>query len=103
MKAIEVFPYLLYKVPNAQERVIIKDVLENVKGVQGVNFHGSEIQVQYSMFIISKEKIDDILYQHGFYRSAYHKEGLFRRFEYEIQKRDSQKIGSRSLQYHDLN
>jgi len=103
MKAIEVFPYLLYKVPNSQERVIIKDILESVKGVQRVNFHGSEIQVQYSMYLISKEKIDDVLFQHGFYRSVYHKKGLFRRFKYEIQKKHYHKIGSRSLQYHDLN
>jgi|GEM_PF-4143278 len=103
MKASEVFPYLLYKVPNAQERVVIKDILENVRGVQRVSFHGPEIQVQYSMYLISKEKIDDILFQQGFYRSVYHKEGLFRRFEYEIQKKDTHQVGSRSLQYHDLN
>ena len=103
MKTTEVFPYLLYKIPNAQERVIIKDILETVKGVEGVNFHGPEIQVHYSIYLISKEKIDDILFQHGFYRSAYHKESLLMRFEYESKRRDSGKIGSRSLQYHDLN
>ena len=103
MKASEVFPYLLYKVPSARERVIIKDILENVKGVQRVNFHGSEIQVQYSMYIISKEKIDDILFQHGFYRSVYHKEGLLRRFAYEMKQYPANRPGSRHLQYHDLN
>ncbi|HKL37637.1 MAG TPA: hypothetical protein VJ876_02010 [Bacteroidales bacterium] len=103
MKAKEVFPYLLYKVPNPRERVIIKDILESVEGVHRVNFHGCEIQVQYSMYVISKEKIDDLLFQHGFYRSVLHKEGLLSRFKYERKQYDSKPTGSGYLQYHDLN
>ena len=93
MKRDEIYPYLMYKVPNPQERVIIAEILESVAGIHRVNFHGAEIQVHYSMLLIAKEKIDDLLFQHGFYKSALHKEGLLKRFFYKIRKKDDKASG----------
>ena len=102
MKQDEIYPYLMYKVPNLQERVIITDLLESVSGIHRVNFHGAEIQVRYSLTALAKEKIDDLLFQHGFYKSARHKEELLRRFHLLITK-GGRVSGRPNLECHDLN
>lgn len=103
MKEFNVLTYILEYQPNSDEKSQIRNLFEDLPGIEEIYFKGNEIKVKYSAFKIAKEYIIEILENNGFKKVKPKKKGVFQRFLDKLIKTNKDEFGNKKLDCCDLN
>ena len=103
MKEFNILTYILDHQPISDERTQIRNILENLPGIEEIYFKGYEIKIKYSAYKIVKEYIIEILENNGFKKVQSNKKGIFQRFLDKLIKTNKKVFGNKKLGCCDLN
>lgn len=103
MKEFNMFSYILDQQATSDERGQVRNLLEDLPGIEEIYFKGNEIKIKYSAFKIAKEYIIEVLENNGFRRAKPKKKGVFQRFLDKLIKTNKDEFGNKKLDCCDLN
>jgi len=102
MKEFNILTYILDHQPNSDERMQIRNLLNDLPGIKEIYFEDNEIKIEYSAFKIAREYICKTLLNNGFKTAQPKKKNKFLRFLDKLIKTNKDKYGNKKLDCCDL-
>jgi hypothetical protein len=103
MKEFNYFTYPLEYQPTSGERNKVKELLNELPGIEEIYFESNYIKIKHAVFKIAKDYIEEVLEANGFRKFRPKKESVFKRFINKLIKTNKDEFGDKKLDCCDLN